>query len=81
MFRVAPVDRAEARAMVGELRSRRILQGLRGRPAADLDALGDVIARVSALAADRPEVAEVDLNPVLALERGAAVADARILLL
>ena len=81
VFRVAPVDRAEARAMVGELRSRRILQGLRGRPAADLDALGDVIARVSALVADRPEVAEVDLNPVLALERGAAVADARILLL
>ena len=46
--------------------------------ALDLD---DVIARVSALVADRPEVAEVDLNPVLALERGAAVADARILLL
>jgi len=80
VFRVAPVGRAEARAMVGELRFRRFFQGLRGRPAADLDALGDVIARVSALVADRPEVAEVDLNPVLALERGAAIADARIVL-
>jgi len=80
VFRVAPVDRAEARAMVGELRFRRFFEGLRGRPAADLDALGDVIARVSALVADRPEVAEVDLNPVFALEQGAAIADARIVL-
>jgi len=80
VFRVAPVDRAEAQAMVAELRSRRLFERLRGRPAADLDALGDVIARVAALVADRAEVAEVDLNPVFALARGAAVADARILL-
>lgn len=80
VFRLAPVDRAEAEAMVGELRSHRLFQELRGRPAADLDALGEVIVRVSELVAHRPEVAELDLNPVFALERGAAVADARVLL-
>jgi acetyltransferase len=80
VFRLAPVDRAEAEAMVGELRSHRLFQELRGRPAADLDALGEVIVRVSELVTHRPEVAELDLNPVFALERGAAVADARVLL-
>ncbi len=80
VFRLAPVDGLEARAMIGELRSHRLFQGLRGRPAADLDALGAIIVSVSELAADRPEIAELDLNPVFALERGVAVADARIVL-
>lgn len=80
VFRLAPIDPVEAEAMVGELRSRRLFQGLRGRPPADLDGLGQVIAQVSRLVADRPEVVELDLNPVFALERGAAVADARVLL-
>lgn len=80
VFRLAPVDQAEARAMIGEVRSRRLFEGLRGRPGADLQALGDVIVRVSALVADRPDIAELDLNPVLALERGVAVADARVVL-
>jgi acetyltransferase len=79
-FRVAPIDEQEARAMIGELRSRRLFEGVRGRPPADLDALARVIAAVSVLAADRPEIAELDLNPVFALDRGAAVADARIVL-
>lgn len=80
VFRVAPVDRPEAEAMVGELRSHRLFQGLRGRPAADIGALGELLVRVSEIAADRPEIAELDLNPVFALEHGAAVADARIVL-
>lgn len=79
-FRVAPVDAAEARAMLGELRARRLLAGPRGRAPADLDALAGIIAAVSELAADRPEIAELDLNPVFALPSGAAVADARVVL-
>ena len=79
-FRLAPVDPAEARAMLGELRGRRLLDGMRGRPPADVDALARVVALVSALAADRPEIAELDLNPVFALPSGAAVADARVVL-
>jgi acetyltransferase len=66
--------------MIGEIRAHRLLGALRGRPAADVDALALVIVRISQLMADRPEIAELDLNPVFALERGAAVADARIVL-
>jgi acetyltransferase len=77
-FRLAPVDATEARAMIGELRSRRLFEGIRGRAPADVGALAEVIAAVSALAADRPEIAELDLNPVFVLPVGAAVADARV---
>jgi acyl-CoA synthetase (NDP forming) len=80
VFRLAPVDAGEARAMIGELRSRRLFEGIRGRAPADVLALARVIAAVSSLAADRPEVAELDLNPVFALPSGAAVADARVVL-
>jgi acyl-CoA synthetase (NDP forming) len=80
VFRLAPVDQAEARAMLGELRSRRLYEGPRGRPPADLDALSRLVAAVSVLAAERPEIAELDLNPVIALPDGAAVADARVVL-
>jgi len=79
-FRLAPVGAGEARAMLGELRAHRLLAGVRGRPPADVGALARVIAAVSALMADRPEIAELDLNPVFASPAGAAVADARVVL-
>jgi len=80
VFRLAPVRRVEAMEMIGEIRAHRLLAALRGRPGADVDALALVIVRVSQLMAERPEIAELDLNPVFALARGAAVADARIVL-
>jgi hypothetical protein len=80
VFRLAPVDEAEAQAMLGELRARRLLAGMRGRPGADLPALARMVAAVSALVAGRAEIAELDLNPVFALPAGAAVADARVVL-
>jgi acyl-CoA synthetase (NDP forming) len=80
VFRLAPIDRTEAEAMVGEIRGHGLFDGLRGRPRADVAALAEIIARVSALLAERPEIVELDLNPVFALERGAALADARIVL-
>ena len=64
--------------MVRSLRSYRLLTGYRGAPALDLDALGQVLGRVSALACDRPEIAEMDLNPLFVLEKGAVVADVRV---
>lgn len=82
-LRVAPVDRGEARAMLRELRGYRLLTGFRGRPPADVEALAEAIASLSALAAElEDEVAEVDLNPVLALPagRGAAAVDALVTL-
>jgi acetyltransferase len=80
VFRLAPVDAGEARAMFGELRARRLFDGVRGRGPADMDALCNLVVAVSVLIADRPEIAELDLNPVFALSTGAAVADARVVL-
>jgi acyl-CoA synthetase (NDP forming) len=77
-FRLVPVDADEARSMLAEIRGHRLLGGRRGRPARDVEAAVDCIVRVSELMADRPDIAELDLNPVFLLERGAAVADARV---
>jgi len=79
-FRLAPVDADDARAMTAEIRAHRLLGAVRGRPARDVDAAVDVIVRVSELMADLDRVAELDVNPLFVLERGAAVADARVIL-
>ena len=77
-FRLAPVDAEDARSMLAEIRGCRLLEARRGRAARDVEAAVDCIVRVSELMADRPDIAELDLNPVFLLERGAAVADARV---
>lgn len=77
--RVAPVDQATARAMLAELRGRALLEGARGRPPADVEALAALVARVAALAgAWAGVVAQLDLNPVMVRPRGqgAVVVDA-----
>ena len=79
-FRLAPVDPSEARAMLGEIRAHRLFAAHRGRPSRDTDAAVDLIVRVAELMADLESVAELDLNPVVLLERGAVVADARAVL-
>jgi acyl-CoA synthetase (NDP forming) len=69
--RPVPVSRAEARRMLAELRGGWVLEGVRGRPAADVDALLDTMLGLSALAdAWRDREPEIDLNPVVVLERG-----------
>jgi len=77
-MRVAPVAEAEARAMLAELRGAPILRGFRGSPPVDIDALAALIARLSGLAIDHGEIAEMDLNPIIAYPRGLCVVDARI---
>lgn len=79
-FGLAPVGEDDAQAMVDEIRARKLLGPLRGRPARDVAAVVDVLVRVGELIADRDDVAEIDLNPVLVLERGAVPADARVVL-
>jgi succinyl-CoA synthetase beta subunit len=75
--RLAPVDEAEARAMLGELRASALLDGFRGGPAADRGALAALVALVSALGAAWEErVALIELNPVAALPSGAVALDA-----
>jgi acetyltransferase len=79
-FRLAPLGPADADEMIGEIRSRRLFDGLRGGPPCDLTGAADLLIRVSELAADRPDIAELDLNPVFLTARGALIADARVML-
>jgi len=81
-FRLAPFDEAEARRMIAELRAIRVLQGMRGRPPADLDALAAALAQLSRFAAAQgPRLKSLDINPFLVLPegQGALALDAVIL--
>jgi len=78
---LAPVGKAEARRMLERLRGFRLLNGFRGAPAVDLDAVCDAIARISELAADHADrIEEIDVNPLLARPEGAVALDALIVL-
>lgn len=79
-FRLAPVTADEAQSMLDSIGAAEILKGVRGAPAVDRWALAEQIRRVSQLVTDFPEIAEVDLNPVIASPDGAVAADIRILL-
>lgn len=79
--RFAPFDVATAREMILELRASRLLTGYRGRPPVALEALAEMLSRVSLLAADHADrVAEIDVNPVFVDEARAVAADALIVL-
>jgi len=77
-LRVAPIGRDEAATMIDGLRGAPILRGVRGQAARDLDALADLLARVSELPFRFPEIEELDLNPVFLLEQGAKIGDVRL---
>ena len=79
--RLTPLTDTDAAALIRSVRAGPLLLGHRGASAADLAALQDILLRVSRLADDLPQVAEVDLNPVIARPDGAHVVDARIHLL
>jgi acetyltransferase len=79
-FRIAPFDRDEARRMMGEIRGARLLDAVRGMPPADRGAVEDVLLRVARLVTDCPEIAELDVNPLMAMPSGAVAADARVML-
>ena len=64
--------------MVHSLRTFPLLDGFRGAPDADVAALEDVVVRIGWLAANHPEIAELDLNPVIVAPTGAVVVDARV---
>jgi len=79
-IRLAPVDQDTALAMLDELRGRRLLDGVRGSSAVDRVAVASMIAAVSRLGDARPDIVEVDLNPVLASASGALAVDALVVL-
>jgi acyl-CoA synthetase (NDP forming) len=79
-LRLAPVPPAGAREMLDELRGTELLHGFRGAPAVDAGAVCDLIVAVSRLATARPNIVEIDLNPLIATEHGAIIVDALVVL-
>ncbi|NLE44728.1 MAG: acetate--CoA ligase [Chloroflexi bacterium] len=69
-FRIAPFSRQEADEMIREIRSYRLLEGVRGEPPADHEAMVDALMRISRLVTDFPEIVELDINPLMVFENG-----------
>jgi acyl-CoA synthetase (NDP forming) len=78
--RVTPLTDCAATAMVREIRGYPLLEGYRGHPPADIEAIHDVLLRVSRLVEEVPDIAELDLNPILVGPpgEGCRIAEARI---
>jgi acetyltransferase len=79
-FRTLPLTRPDAAALLDEIKGRAVLDGVRGMKPVDRDALVDLMLRLSALALAHPEIAEIDLNPVIAHADGYEIVDARMIL-
>ena len=80
VFRVLPIRRRAARQMLSEVRAAPLLNGVRGRPPVDHDALIDLLLTISEVVEAYPEIREMDLNPVIARETDLTVVDARMIL-
>ncbi|MFD9890393.1 acetate--CoA ligase family protein [Amycolatopsis sp. NPDC059027] len=79
-FRLAPTSTGEALSMIDGIAAAEVLRGVRGAEPVDRDALAGVIHALGELVTDFPQLAEVDLNPVLATPGGATAVDVRILI-
>ncbi len=79
-FRIAPIDRHEATAMINEIRSLPLLRGVRGEEPADMQSIVTAIVRLSQLVTDFPEIIEMDINPLMVMPvgKGAIAVDCRI---
>jgi acetyl coenzyme A synthetase (ADP forming)-like protein len=78
-FRIVPVSRRDAVAMVNEIKTVGLLRGARGERPADVNAIADYIVNLSWLVSDFPEIQELDINPLMVMEKGALALDARII--
>lgn len=81
-FRIAPFSVQEARAMLSEIRASALLDGVRGQPAVDKDAIVDTLLRMGQLVQDFPEIVELDINPLVVYPegQGAIAIDMRLIL-
>ena len=81
-FRLAPIRENVAREMIHDIRSIKLLEGVRGEPPSDLEAVAECLLRLSQFVTDHPRISELDINPLLVYPqgKGAMVADARIIL-
>jgi acetyltransferase len=81
-FRLAPMWEVSAEKMVREIHSFKLLDGFRGTPKSDVDAIVDCLLRLSAMVCNHPEIAELDINPLIVHPKGqgCSVADSRVML-
>jgi len=79
-FRVAPLDTVSIDEMMKETKIYKLLTGFRGERKGDIQSVKDVIARVSQLALDFPEITDIDINPLFVYEKGCMAIDVKILL-
>jgi acetyltransferase len=82
VFRLAPIGRNETRRMIKSIKGYNIFKGFRGRPESDIKALEKSVVSLSDMVMNHPEIAEMDINPLMVHEegKGATVADYRIIL-
>jgi acetyltransferase len=81
-FRVAPFGRQDAEEMLNEIRAHALLEGVRGRPVSDREAMVETLLRIGQMVTDFPEIVEMDINPLMVYERGrgAIALDMRLVL-
>lgn len=80
VFRAVPLSRSDAEEMLEQITSSKILDGVRGNPPVNRSALVDLMLKVSTVVQAHPEIAEIDLNPVIVRDDGYDVVDARMVL-
>ncbi len=79
-FRLAPITEADAYDMLDDLKSWKLLLGMRGKPQADIDALAQLILNVSRMMTECPQITELDCNPAIVRSDGIVIADAKVVL-
>ena len=79
-FRILPIEARDAEEMISEIKGYKILKGIRGEAPKDVQAIKDLLLKISQLTLDNPEINEIDLNPVFIFNQGLQVVDARMIL-
>ena len=79
-FRVAPIEKRDAMEMMQEIKARKILDPVRGMPAADLDKLSDILIKVGTIGLEQEAVQEIDINPVILAGSNPVAVDALVVL-
>ena len=81
-FRLAPIRELTAKMMITKTKTYKILEGFRGEPAYDVDAIAECLKKLSQLVTDFEDIKELDLNPLIVYEKGkgCSIVDARIIL-
>ncbi len=79
-YRLVPLESIDAKEMIEDIKGYPLLTGARGRAPADIESLQQALLNISTFLTDFPDITEMDLNPVFVSEKGAVVADGRILL-